>query len=288
MRKRFTADYYGHERYHGYASLPENALPLTRRELFYLGGGVAIGALTSCALNLLLPNDDCSSEMQLTTQASNTSADNTTQDSAEPVTLESLPWNLQLVNKSHYLEDENAIGELKVLPDKSWTDVSRGLQVDSRILESLCSMMDAAQKEGVSPLVCSAYRTFEYQEGLYQRRVQKARDDGYTDAEAEASFWVAPPGASEHHTGLALDIVDASYTNLDEDQETTRAQKWLMANCDQFGFILRYPTNKSKATGIGYEPWHYRYVGEEAASTIKASGLCLEEWLAQEYGVVDI
>ena len=131
MRKRFTADYYGHERYHGYASLPENALPLTRRELFYLGGGVAIGALTSCALNLLLPNDDCSSEMQLTTQASNTSADNTTQDSAEPVTLESLPWNLQLVNKSHYLEDENAIGELKVLPDKSWTDVSRGLQVDS-------------------------------------------------------------------------------------------------------------------------------------------------------------
>ena len=152
MRKRFTADYYGHERYHGYASLPENALPLTRRELFYLGGGVAIGALTSCALNLLLPNDDCSSEMQLTTQASNTSADNTTQDSAEPVTLESLPWNLQLVNKSHYLEDENAIGELKVLPDKSWTDVSRGLQVDSRILESLCSMMDAAQKEGVSPL----------------------------------------------------------------------------------------------------------------------------------------
>ena len=153
--------------------------------------------------------------MQLTTQASNTSADNATQDSAEPVTLESLPWNLQLVNKSHYLEDENAIGELKVLPDKSWTDVSRGLQVDSRILESLCSMMDAAQKEGVSPLVCSAYRTFEYQEGLYQRRVQKARDDGYTDAEAEASFWLAPPGASEHHTGLALDIVDASYTNLE-------------------------------------------------------------------------
>lgn len=288
MPRRFTTDYYGHERYRGYASLQENALPLTRRELFYLGGGVAIGALASCALNLLLPNDDCASETQLATQVSDTSADNTTQNSAEPITLESLPWNLQLVNKSHYLEDENAIGKLEILPDKSWADASRGLQVDSRILESLCSMMDAAQKVGVSPLVCSAYRTFEYQKGLYQRRVQKARDDGYTDAEAEASFWVAPPGASEHHTGLALDIVDASYTNLDEDQETTRAQKWLMANCDQFGFILRYPTNKSEATEIGYEPWHYRYVGEETASTIMASGLCLEEWLAQEYGVVDV
>lgn len=288
MPRRFTTDYYGHERYRGYASLQENALPLTRRELFYLGGGVAIGALASCALNLLLPNDDCASETQLATQVSDTSADNTTQNSAEPITLESLPWNLQLVNKSHYLEDENAIGKLEILPDKSWADASRGLQVDSRILESLCSMMDAAQKAGVSPLVCSAYRTFEYQKGLYQRRVQKARDDGYTDAEAEASFWVAPPGASEHHTGLALDIVDASYTNLDEDQETTRAQKWLMANCDQFGFILRYPTNKSEATEIGYEPWHYRYVGEETASAIMASGLCLEEWLAQEYGVVDV
>ena len=76
--------------------------------------------------------------------------------------------------------------------------------------------------------------------------------------EAEAARWVAKPGTSEHQTGLALDIVAAGYQILDEEQEDTAEQKWLMENSWKYGFILRYPSEKSDITGIGYEPWHYR------------------------------
>ena len=93
-------------------------------------------------------------------------------------------------------------------------------------------------------------------------------------------MWVARPGTSEHQTGLAVDIVDTSYQILDEGQENTPVQQWLMAHCAEYGFILRYPTDKSEITGVGYEPWHYRYVGVEAAREIMANGLCLEEYLA--------
>ena len=105
------------------------------------------------------------------------------------------------------------------------------------------------------------------------------------EAEEAAAFWVAPPGASEHQTGLAVDIVDADYLELDEGQESTATQQWLMTHCTEYGFILRYPTDKSATTGIGYEPWHYRYVGKEAASAITQSSLCLEEWLVETYHI---
>ena len=100
--------------------------------------------------------------------------------------------------------------------------------------------------------------------------------------EAEAARWVAQPGTSEHQTGLALDIVAAGYQILDEEQEDTAEQKWLMENSWKYGFILRYPSEKSDITGIGYEPWHYRYVGKAAAADIYRTGVCLEEYLSQE------
>ena len=90
---------------------------------------------------------------------------------------------------------------------------------------------------------------------------------------------MARPGTSEHQAGLAVDIVDKSYQLLDERQEDTAVQKWLMEHCAEYGYILRYPTEKSALTGVGYEPWHYRYVGEEAAREIMSRGLCLEEYL---------
>ena len=98
-------------------------------------------------------------------------------------------------------------------------------------------------------------------------------------AEAETAKSVAVPGTSEHQLGLALDIVDKSYQMLEEDQQDTPAQQWLMANCWRYGFILRFPKDKEAVTGITYEPWHYRYVGEEVAKTITEGGLCLEEYL---------
>ena len=90
---------------------------------------------------------------------------------------------------------------------------------------------------------------------------------------------MAVPGTSEHQLGLALDIVDVANQVLDERQENTEVQKWLMKNSWKYGFILRYPTDKSDITGISYEPWHYRYVGKEAAKEIYEAGICLEEYL---------
>ena len=91
---------------------------------------------------------------------------------------------------------------------------------------------------------------------------------------------MAPPGTSEHQTGLAVDIMATDYPVLDEKQAQTEEQQWLMEHCWEYGFILRYPTDKSSVTGIGYEPWHYRYVGQETAASIYERGLCLEEYIA--------
>jgi len=92
---------------------------------------------------------------------------------------------------------------------------------------------------------------------------------------------VALPGTSEHQTGLAVDIVDAGYQSLDEKQERTAVQQWLMKNSWRYGFILRYPNHKSDITGIYYEPWHYRYVGKEAAKEIYEKDICLEEYIKE-------
>ena len=92
---------------------------------------------------------------------------------------------------------------------------------------------------------------------------------------------MAVPGTSEHQLGLAVDIVDTANQHLDESQETTDVQKWLLQNSWKYGFILRYPSDKSDITGIIYEPWHYRYVGKDAAKAIYEEGICLEEYVAR-------
>ena len=199
-------------------------------------------------------------------------------DGDVPLTLEELPWNLRLVNGAHPLPEGFEPPERCDIPG---TD---GLTIDRRVLDDLMALLDGAAAAGVRPEVCSAYRSHGYQERLFAARVQRAeQEEGLTgtDAEEAASFWVARPGASEHEAAFAVDLVDASYQELDEAQETTDTQRWLIDHCAEYGFILRYPTDKSAVTGIGYEPWHYRYVGKEAASAITASGLCLEEWLDQ-------
>lgn len=205
-----------------------------------------------------------------------------------PTALEDLPWNLRLVNREHPLDASYTPDNLAELPDASWVEPHDNHLVDARIVEDLTAMLTAAEAEGVHPVICSSFRTYDYQENLFENRIERAeREDHLEGAEAEeaAAFWVAPPGASEHQTGLAVDIVDADYLELDEGQESTATQQWLMAHCAEYGFILRYPTDKSAATGIGYEPWHYRYVGKEAASAVTESGLCLEEWLTETYRV---
>ena len=182
-------------------------------------------------------------------------------------------WKLLLVNPWNTLPEDF---------DVEMTKISGNHYIDSRAYEDYAEMMKALQDEGLSPLVCSSYRTLQKQTTLYNNQVAKYKSRGYTQAsaEAEAGKWVAVPGTSEHHTGLALDIVATSYQVLDESQENTAEQKWLMKNSYKYGFILRYPSDKSDITGIYYEPWHYRYVGKEAAKEIFESGVCLEEYLA--------
>lgn len=181
-------------------------------------------------------------------------------------------WNLILINQWNSLP-ENYEVEL--------TALKNGLSADSRCYPDLQQMMDDCRNEGLNPIICSAYRTQEKQESLFNKQVEKWKKQGCSDEEAkiQAGTLVAVPGTSEHQTGLAFDIVDESYQILDENQENTDVQKWLMSNSWKYGFILRYPTDKSDITGISYEPWHYRYVGKQAAKEIYEAGICLEEYL---------
>lgn len=182
-------------------------------------------------------------------------------------------WNLILVNRDHPLPEDFQVPE--------FTQLINGHAIDKRAYPALQRMMDDCRAAGLEPTICSSYRSREKQEELFQRKVQSclSQAGSWEEAEEQAAVWVARPGTSEHQAGLAVDIVDKSYQLLDERQEDTAVQKWLMEHCAEYGYILRYPTEKSALTGVGYEPWHYRYVGEEAAREIMSRGLCLEEYL---------
>ena len=159
--------------------------------------------------------------------------------------------------------------------------LSNGLQIDRRCYDALQEMMDACREAGYEPLICSAYRTQETQQSLFNNKVAKLEAGGKSHDEAvqEAGTVVAVPGTSEHQLGLTVDVVDVNNQNLTEEQEKTPTQKWLMANSWRYGFIHRYPNSKSDITGIIYEPWHYRYVGKDAAQEIFNKGITLEEYL---------
>jgi len=176
-------------------------------------------------------------------------------------------WRLILVN------DSNAVPKNYQL---ELTQLSNGICVDSRIYPDLQQMFDDARNEGIYPIVGEGYRTHEEQQNMMQNKIDSFISEGYSEKEAEklAQDWVAEPGKSEHELGLALDInADAS---LSSDEEV---YSWLAENAYKYGFILRYPQNAERITGIDYEPWHYRYVGTEAALEIYTKQLTLEEYL---------
>ena len=201
---------------------------------------------------------------------------NSVKEQAEAQNEETRPWYLMLVNQSHPMED-GYVPELANIDDSH--------QVDARVLESLQNMLKAASDEGYSLYVCSAYRSVDRQKELFNESMIDYVNQGmtYYEAAIETAKSIAWPGESEHATGLAMDIVSSDYAGLDEKQGETDDQKWLMEHCYEYGFILRYPKDKSEDTGIIYEPWHYRYVGVEAALAIRDQGVTLEEYLNEEY-----
>lgn len=178
-------------------------------------------------------------------------------------------WSLLLVNRTNPLPDDYQV---------EITQLSNGQSVDKRIYPALQSMFDDARADGVYPIVASGYRTAEKQQSLMEEKIAAFEAEGYThdQAQKEAKDWVALPGTSEHQTGLAVDINadgihSAGYEVYD----------WLARNAHRYGFIRRYPPDKTALTGISNEPWHYRYVGVTAATEMHQRGLCLEEYLAE-------
>ena len=178
-------------------------------------------------------------------------------------------WNLIVVNRWNELPEDYSV-EL--------TELSNGQKVDSRIYPYLQEMFDAARAEGIYPIVREGYRTAEEQQEILDDKIQTYINQGYSQVKAEktAKEWVALPGTSEHQLGIAVDINADKSKCSNED-----VYGWLAENAYKYGFVLRYPPEKQKITGTSYEPWHYRYVGEEAAKEIYERGICLEEYFKQ-------
>jgi len=192
----------------------------------------------------------------------------------EPVEFSRDDWRLILINKQHSIPDDYAftLGTVKTLKGAR--------QCDERIIEELLDMKQAAEEDGIRLEICSPYRDLEYQKMLFNRKIKHYMNRGmsYLEAYQISSQTVTVPGASEHQIGLALDIVSDTYQNLDWGFGETPAGIWLAENCCKYGFILRYPLGKEDITGIEYEPWHFRYVGVEAATVITEAGITLEEF----------
>ncbi len=189
---------------------------------------------------------------------------------------------LLLVNPWHPVPEDY---EVELKPVRPWQE-GEAQQMDVRCADALLQMLDDCEAAGNQPYVCSSYRTQAMQEGLYYNKLARVLEWGYDweTANEIAAQSVAVPGTSEHQLRLAADIIDYNYTNLDEWQEQTGTQKWLMANSWRYGFILRYPNGTTDITGIIYEPCHYRYVGQRFAKDIYDRGVTLEEYIALRRG----
>ena len=189
-------------------------------------------------------------------------------------------WNMILVSRNYPLPD----GYAPELVSPSWSTY----RVDARIADAMEALYEAAKEAGHNLVLVSAYRGVERQTVLYEDKVAGYQANGMSrsEAEDEAAKLILPPGTSEHHTGLAVDVVcdvwfDKYAGYLDENYANYASAQWLAAHCAEFGFILRYPKDKTSITGVDYEPWHFRYVGVEAATSIMADGICLEEYLGK-------
>ena len=152
-----------------------------------------------------------------------------------------------------------------------------GVEVNTVMYEPLCEMLDAARADGCRLWLASGYRSIEKQTEILERAVQNRMKDGMTEdmAYKDALKTIQKPGYSEHHTGLAIDFNDVSYSF-----ETSIEYMWLKENAAAFGFVERYPKDKEEITGILYEPWHFRYVGKSHAEYMVQRGVCLEEYLS--------
>ena len=177
---------------------------------------------------------------------------------------------LMLVNKNNRLSKDFKPDNLVVVENRKWDKPNMILLLEEQTYKQFKKMQSVALKSGFDIICDSGYRSFEYQENLLNNLIEKGKDTSY----------LARPGESEHHTGLAIDI--AAYQNrkyVDNPDLLTKEFEWLSKNAHEFGFILRYPCDKENVTGYPYEPWHYRYVGYSYAKIIYENNITLEEYL---------
>lgn len=190
-----------------------------------------------------------------------------------------------LVNKTHSLDSSFSPGILRDLPD-GLTLYGKDIQLEITAATALEAMMLCMRADGITDTyVTSGYRTYLYQLELQNNyiRDEQSKNPSLSREQALAIVrtYSAAPGYSEHQTGLCVDLMTTKMTELDESFEDTEAFDWLQKNACHFGFILRYPADKTDVTGYKYEPWHYRFVGRDAAIAITEADLTLEEYLAQ-------
>lgn len=179
---------------------------------------------------------------------------------------------LMLINKNSGI-NENYIPPDLVIPNVKFRvadDMCREMRLDAA--NALENMFNDAKEEGINLIAISGYRSYDYQEVVYERSVA-------TEGQEYTNNYVAIPGTSEHQTGLVMDLLSDEYLSLDEGFENTMAFQWLKENMTNYGFILRYPRGKEDITGYDYEPWHLRYVGIDVAKEIMNKGITLEEYL---------
>lgn len=198
---------------------------------------------------------------------------NTTMQSIQLTLQQVNPDEILLVNRAHMLDESYKV-------NLKWLKNGRK-QVAVEIYDELYRMLNDGSKEGLEFVVASGYRSKQYQQRLWDNSVKEWMSYGMEEEEAikEVSKSLAYPGASEHATGLAVDIVALDYQYLDDKQHDTKESTWLRENCHKYGFILRYPKGKEEITGISYESWHFRYVGKVVAECIMKNQLTLEEYL---------
>lgn len=188
-------------------------------------------------------------------------------------------WRIIIVNRDHMLPEE-----LNIELEKITKNAHPNMKVDRRILRDYQDMFTAANEDGINLYLRSSFRTIKLQKSYYDATFNVYKSQGFSneDAASKVLEYIQYPGASEHHTGLAVDIISVEWQQdgkeLSELFDTTNAFKWLNIHAANYGFILRYPKGKEKVTGINYEPWHYRYVGKEVAVYLKEKNLTLEEY----------
>ncbi|OON96207.1 MAG: hypothetical protein ATN31_09975 [Candidatus Epulonipiscioides saccharophilum] len=175
-------------------------------------------------------------------------------------------WQLRLINAKNPVPQEYTL-EVAILKN--------GNKVDERIYPFLKEMFDDARAAGMYPVVTSGYRTNAEQKKLYDDKIEEYLLEGYSEIEAIklTEKFLANPGTSEHEMAIAVDIVGDWMKS-----SSAEVYDWLKSHAHEYGFILRYPENKNHITGINYEPWHYRFVGVDAAKEIYEQNITLEEF----------